>query len=156
MTILIKIMNKDLNHERLRDEIEFAGLPAQSGLLIAGFTRINNRLHESFASTQIISRASDPGGGPDITDSAAPGELRFDYVPDLTAPQQVTLDGILAAHDATKLSRDQQNKDSDLAAIAPLIANFQNWGSLNNPAKDNNHRQLTRLVARLLDSTQDL
>lgn len=149
-------MNKDMNFERLREEMSVAGLPTDFGALLAGFTNINNRLYEPFASTQVISTATDPAGGPDITDSAEPGELRFDYVPDLTGPQQATLDGVLAAHDATNLSTGQQNDDTDIVAIPALVSNFQNWGSLNAAAKDNNHRQLTRLVARLLDSSRDI
>ncbi len=156
MATLVKFMNKDMNFERLREEIIAAGLPSGFGALLAGFTRINGRLYEPFLTTQVISTASDPGGGPDITDSADPGELRFRFDPDLTGPQETTLDGVLTAHDATNLSTGQQNNDSDIAAIAPLVSNYQNWGSLNAAQKDNNHRQLTRLVARLLGGQQDL
>ncbi len=156
MTTLIKTMNKDMNFERFHEEMSVAGLPTDFGALLAGFNRISQRLYEPFLSTQIISRSTDPAGGPDITDSADPGELRFNFDPDLTAPQETTLDGVLTAHDATNLSTNQQNRDSDIAAIAPLVNNYQNWGTLSNPEKDNNHRQLTRLVARLLDSAQDL
>ena len=156
MATLVKIMNKDMNFERMREEMSVVGLPTGFGALLAGFTRINNRLHEPFLSPQIISRASDPGGGPDITDSADPGELRFRFDLVLTALQETTLDGVLTAHDATNLSTSQQSNDTDIAAIAPLVNNFQNWGSLTAAQKDNNHRQLTRLVARLLDGQQDL
>ena len=156
MGTLVKFMNKDMNHERLREELEVAGVPPQAGLLVAGFTRINSRLYEPFLTTQIISTATDPAGGPDITNSAQPGELRFDYTPDLTEPQETTLDGVLTVHDATNLSTGQQNDDTDIAAIAPLVDNYNNWGSLTLAQKDNNHRQLTRLVARLLDANQDL
>jgi len=156
MATLVKIANKDINFERLREEMDAAGLPAGFGALIAGFNSINNRLHQPFLTTQIISRASDPAGGPDITDSADPGELRFRFDPDLTAPQEATLDGLLTAHDATNLSTAQQNNDTDIAAIPPLVSNYNSWGSLTLAQKDNNHRQLTRLVARLLDGQQDL
>ena len=156
MATLIKFMNKDMNFERLREEIIAAGLPDGFGALLAGFNQVNRRLHEPFASRQVISRSSDPGGGPDITDSADPGELRFRHDPDLTGPQETTLDGVLTAHDATNLSTGQTNSDTDIAAIAPLVSNYQNWGSLTPAEKDNNHRQLTRLIARLLDGAQDL
>lgn len=156
MATLVKFMNKDLNFERLREEMSVAILPVSFGSLIAGFTQVNKRLYEPFLSTQVISSSTDPGGGLDITDSADPGELRFNFDPDLTAAQETTLDGVLTAHDATNLSTNQQNKDTDIAAIAPLVSNYQNWGSLTPAQKDNNQRQLTRLVARILDSAQDL
>ena len=70
--------------------------------------------------------------------------------------EDADLDAVLTLHDATQNSTGQDQKQEDQDAIAPLVSNYQNWGTLTVAQKDNNHRQLTRLVARLLDSTQQL
>lgn len=143
---IIKFYVKDFNPDRLHEELIVAGIEP-TGMRWSGFDHINSRLMEPFTATRVISTAT---GQPDVT--ADPGEFLFRYSSDPGS----SLDTVLTAHLATNLSTNQQNEDSDLAAIAPLINNFQNWGSLSATQKDNNHRQLTRLVARLLDSKQDV
>lgn len=156
MATLIKFMNKDLNFDRLRDEIIVAGLPSEFGLLIAGFTRVNKRLYEPFLTAQVISTASDPAGGPDITDSADPGELRFRHDPALSGPDEATLDGLLTAHDASLLSKSQQNSDNDITAKEQFVQTYQDWGTLTDTQKDNRTKELFRAVARLIDKTTDI
>jgi hypothetical protein len=150
METLVKFMTQDLNPERLKEEMAAAGVPAQ-GATLAGFTRINARLYQPFASTQVIATHT---GQPDTT--AEPGEikLKFDTAP--TAPQETTLDGLLVAHDATNLSSAQQNKDTDLAAIPALVNAWNNWDTFTPSQKDNANRQAQRLIARLLDGSQDI
>ena len=146
MADIVKFYAKDFNPDRLHDELIVAGIEP-TGMRWSGFDHINTRLMEPFTETRVISTST---GQPDVT--ADPGELLFRYPSDPGS----SLDTVLTAHLATNLSKDQQNEDSDISAIAPLVNNFQNWGSLSNAQKDNNQRQLTRLVARLLDSKQDI
>ncbi len=138
MTDYVKIVNKNFNQELLQEELIIASLAGGGGYW-AGFDKISQRIY-----------------APSTVHGHTLGELRFTFDPGLTVAQEETLDAILAAHDSTQLTAAQTNKDSDLSAIAPLKSNYQNWGTLDSAQKDNNHRQLTRLVARLLDSSQDL
>ena len=143
---IIKFVIKDINPDRLRDELTTAGILPE-GLLFAGFHRITNRLMEPFTETEVIATAT---GKPDVT--ADPGEFHFRYPSDPGA----ILDTVLVAHDATLLSKSQQNSDNDATAIPILVNRYQNWNTLTKEQKDNTLRQITRLVARLLDSAQDL
>ena len=154
--MLVKIANRDLNLPRLRQEIVEAGLPSGYGLLVAGFNRSNDVVghYVPFTVRSEIARRDGPDGP--IIDSADPGELRFRFDPDLTSPQEITLDGVLAAHDWTVLSTTQARKQEDRDAIPILVDRFKNWDSLNSSEKDSVLKQLTRLVARILDSSQDI
>ena len=146
MPKFVKFANKDLNPDRLRDELELAAILPEK-LLFAGFHVINDRLMEPFLTIEVIATHT---GQPDTT--AVPGELHFGYPSDPGA----TLDVLLAAHDATLLSKSQTNHDADVAAIPILVSRYKNWDTLTDPQKDSVLRQLTRLVARLLDSAEDL
>ena len=155
MATLVKIMNKDLNLPLFREEMVAAGVPVE-GATIAGFDYVGVGQYEPFTETRVISTHSDPAGGPDIEETAEPGELRFRFATVPTAPQEAIIDGVIAAHDATGQSTDQVQKQSDTAAIPILVDRWQNWDTLTNPQKDEVLKHLTRLVARLLDGTQQL
>ena len=150
MFVTIKFAIKNINLELLREELVAVSVPVQ-GLLMAGFHRLNARVYEPNAATQVIARAS---GRPDVT--AEPGELKFKNDPALTLDEEVALDAVLSAHDATNLSAGQRNDDTDSAAIPALVNAFRNWDTRTPAQKDNILRQLTRLVARLLDSSQNM
>ena len=147
--VVVKIANKNLNLPLLLDELRAAGL-TQEGLLVAGFQHEGNQRYRPFTVRMVIGKSGD------VEDFADPGELRFRFADPLSVAEDAALDAVLAAHDATQSSTDQQNKQSDQDAIAPLVSNYRNWATLTAAQKDNNARQVTRLVARLLDSTQDL
>lgn len=149
MADVTKFAVKNLNLPLLFVELQAVGL-AQSGLLVAGFEHTQNQRYRPFAVRTVIGRSGD------IVDSADPGELRFRFPNPLSTAEDTALDGVLAAHDATQKSSDQDNKQADADAVAPLVSNYRDWATLTAAQKDNNARQLTRLVARLLDSTQDL
>ena len=146
MLTIVKFVVKDLNPERLREELETAGILPE-GALFAGFDRISDRLMEPFSETRVIGRTT---GQPDRT--ADPGEIHLHYVGDPGS----ALDVVFSAHNATVLSTAQTNHDADAAAIPILVNRYQNWGALSDSQKDNVLKQLTRLVARLLDTAQDL
>lgn len=146
---VLKIANKNLNLSLLFDQLRAAGL-TQQGLLVAGFEHVGNQRYRPFAVRTVIGRSGD------VEDFADPGELRFRFADPLSGAEDAALDGVLAAHDATQTSSDQDNKRADQDAIDPLVANYRDWATLSAAQKDNNARQVTRLVARLLDSTQDL
>ena len=150
MVVVVKFSDRNMNPGRLRDELEFAGI-LPTGVKWAGFDSRSNRLAEPFTETRVIATST---GAPDTT--ADPGELHLRYVDPLTALEDDALDQILLDHDHLQLSRAQQNDDADTNAVPALINAYQNWGSLNAAAKDNVLRQLTRLVARLQDGSQDV
>lgn len=155
MVTLIKIMNKDLNFSLFQQEYSALGLSPLS-LLLAGFTRVPKGNYEPFASRQVISSASDPGGGPDITDSADPGELRFKFEVALTGPEEASLDAFLTAHNATQQSDAQINEARDITAKDQFIQTFQDWDTLTAVQKDNRTQELFRAVARLIDKTTNI
>ncbi len=155
MVTLVKIMNKDLNLPLLREEMVAAGVPVE-GATIAGFDYVGGGQYIPFTETRVISTHSDPAGGPDIEGTADPGELRFRFATVPTAPQEAIIDGVLTAHDATGQSTDQVQRQSDKDAIPILVDRWQSWGTLNNAQKDDVLKNLTRLVARLLDGSQQM
>ncbi len=150
MVVIIKFVVKDFNPDRLDNELEDQSL-RPDGMKWAGFDRINNRLAEPFTERRVISTST---GQPD--QFGEPGELHFRYPIALTSGQEANLDQLLADHDATLLSRSQTNNKTDEDAIAPLINAYKNWGTQTPAEKDNVLRQLARIVARILDSSQDV
>ena len=135
---MVKNFVKDFNQELLHEEMSAAGLLG-GGLLWAGFERLNSRIYT-------------PSG----VHGHTPGDMEFTYEPPLTAPQETTLDGILAAHDSTGLSTGQTNKDQDVIDAAQFVDTFQTWDTLTNAQQLNRTKHLFRVVARLIDSTTDI
>lgn len=154
MAQLIKFAVKDLNAALLKQQHDALGLPP-GGLLFAGFTAQGNALHTPNATRQVIARRTNPAGG-DFEDEADPGELRYNFEPPLDAGQETILDGLLAAHDGSQLSDLQIAKQADVAAKDILIDRFQNWDSLDAAQKDAVLKNLTRLVARVIDRTASI
>ena len=149
MADVTKFAVKRINLPLLFEQLQATGL-GQPGLLMAGFKAIQQQRYDPLAARAEIGRSGN------VSDFAEPGEMRFRFPAPLTSGEDTDLDNLLAAHDATQNSTGQSQKQEDDDAIAPLVSNYQNWGTLTAAQKDNNHRQLTRLVARLLDSTQQL
>jgi len=138
MAVLIKNVVKDFNRELLHEEMDAASLIGAS-LLWAGFTRLNKRVYT-----------------PSAAHGFTAGDLHFTYEPPLTAPQEATLDGILAAHDHTGTSTFQAHKDTDEQDRQDFVQTFNDWPTLTVAQQLNRTRRLFRVVARLLDSTTDL
>ena len=149
MADVTKFAVKRINLPLLFEQLQATGL-GQPGLLMAGFKNIQRQRYDPLAVRTEVGRSGD------VPDFADPGELRFRFPAPLSSGEDTDLDNLLAAHDATQNSTGQQQKQDDDDAIPALVNNYQNWGTLTAAQKDNNHRQLTRLVARLLDSTQQL
>ncbi len=149
MADVTKFAIKRINLPLLLDELQAVGL-GSPGLLMAGFQSIQRQRYDPLAVRTEIGRSGD------TVDFADPGELRFQFRDPLSIAQDADLDAALLAHDATQNSTGQQQKQDDQDAVPALVSNYQNWGTLTDAQKDNNHKQLTRLVARLLDSTQTL
>jgi len=91
-----------------------------------------------------------------VETTAEPGEMKWSFAGDLTAPQEAALDAILVAHDSNEKSAGQLRQQQDSDASRAFRDNFNDWGSLNPQQKDANAKQLTRFMARLLDSTTDV
>lgn len=153
MATVIKVANKNINLDRLAEELEAAGIPME-GLLLAGFHRVGLNTYEPNAARQVIARRSSPDGN--IEDEADPGELRFRFPADLSADQVTTLDPVLAAHDPAVLSVGQRNIKADEDAVPLLATAYQDWDSLTPPQKDDALRLVVRSVARALDGSIDL
>jgi hypothetical protein len=137
MAALIKIVNKDINRDRLNEELDAAGLLV--GITWTGFDRLNRRIMT-----------------PSTVHGFTAGELRFKYEPPISAGQEATLDGILAAHDSAQRSTLQIAGDQDEIDRQAFITTFNEWDTLNNTQKVNRIKHLFRVVARLVDSTTDL
>ena len=155
MTVYIKTHVKNFNGELLAEQVK-PGLP-QARLLWAGFQLTNNRrsLYVPNAGTKVISSSTQPDGST-VEITAEPGEMKWSFAGDLTAPQEAALDAILVAHDSNDKSagqiRSQQNNDASRA----FRDIFNDWDSLNPQQKDANAKNLTRFMARLLDSSTDV
>jgi len=138
MARLIKNVVKNFNQERLHEEMLAQNLVG-GGLLWAGFERLNRRVYS-----------------PSNVHGHTPGDLHFKYEPELTPGQEATLDGILAAHDATQRSTFQRHKDTDEQDRQDFIDTFNDWPTLTVAQQLNRTRRLFRVVARLIDATTDL
>jgi len=138
MAALVKNVVKDFNQERLHEEMAAQGLTG-GGLLWAGFERLNRRVYT-----------------PSNAHGHTPGDMHFKYDPELTAPQETTLDAILAAHDHTQVSKFQGHRDTDEQDRQDFVQTFNDWPGLTLAQQLTRTRRLFRVVARLLDSQTDL
>ena len=149
MADVTKFAVKNLNLPLLLEQIVTAGL-TQRGLLLAGFLNTASDQYTPLAARTEIGRSGN------VSDFADPGELRFTFGRALTPAEDTALDGVLTAHVSTVRTTDQQNKQTDRDSVDPFVANHRNWNTLTDVEKDDNAREVTRAVARLLDSSQDL
>lgn len=151
MATVIKIANKNINLDRLREELEAAGIPFV-GAWMGGFHPVGLNVYEPNASTQVVATAT---GRPDVT--ADPGEIRLKFsVDQLTPAQEVTVDSVLSAHDHTLLSVGQAHLKADEDSVPAFIDAYNNWASLTPPEKDSVLREMVRAVARRIDDSIDL
>lgn len=157
MAALVKIVGKDFNPDRLREDLEgagFAGLLTGQGW--AGFARISRRRYTPNAGPRIVGRTVINGAVSE--DTAQPGELRFQSSRDLTPAEDAALDAALAAHDANMLSAEQVREDqdeTDLTALlqtdrATYIAHLQNWSGYGNAQKFAAAEDMFRIVGKIL------
>ncbi len=144
----VKDFNRDLLHEQIR------GILPEANILWAGFNLRDRRfsLYGPNAGTKVVSSHSQPDGST-VEVTAEPGEMKWRFPHDLTPDQEVSFDAILAAHDATEKSSGQLQEEREKTAAAAFKSNAENWDSLTSEQKDNNARQLTRFMARVLDGT---
>ena len=107
MVIIVRVVVKEFNSELLREELVALGLPMPK---FKGFESSGSAgFYTPNAARRVIARRTSQGG-PDITDSANPGELRFSLDSPLTSRQESDLDGVLAAHDSTQRTAEQTSK----------------------------------------------
>ena len=116
MALLTRTLLKDFNSDRLREEVETAGLPSLS-FSMRGFEQIGARLYTPAAVRRRVGYSSSTGD-----DFADPGELHIAPPRDLTVPETVTLDATLTAHNAALLSTEQARQDQDETDVATLLA----------------------------------
>lgn len=155
MSTYIKTHVKNFNGDLLSEQVS-DGLP-EARLLWAGFTMTSNRrtLYEPNAGTKVIASNTQPDGSV-VETTAEPGEMKWSFAGDLTAPQEAMLDSILTAHDATQKSSAQIWEQEKGNAANAFRDNFNDWGSLNPQQKDANAKQLTRFMSRLLNRSTDI
>lgn len=155
MSTYYRTLVKDFNGELLHEQV--LGILPEARILWAGF-RLNDHqfsLYGPNAGTKVISSQSQPDGST-VEITAEPGEMKWRFPHDLTPDQEASFDSILNAHDSTQKSIGQQRKQNEIDAAVAFKRNFDNWGSLSSAQRDNNLRQLTRFMARLLDDSTDV
>ncbi len=148
MVTTIKIANKNINLELLFEELGIA-VPATSfGLLMAGFHKLNTRVYEPNATTQVIATST---GQPD--DTADPGELRFKHSVVLTAPAEAALDATLTAHDGSQTTAEQDRQDLDNTEAAQLLLDFNIFDGMTELQRLVVYKRMLRAIVRLLLSS---
>ena len=154
MSTYTRTLVKDFNGELLHEQV--LGIVPEARILWAGFNIRDRRfsLYGPNAGTKVIASHSQPDGTT-VDTTAEPGEMKWTFPHDLTPDQEVSFDAILTAHDATGRSAGQQQEQRERDAGLAFKNNFDNWDSLTSTQKDNNAKQLTRFMARVLDGTID-
>ncbi|HEY6965887.1 MAG TPA: hypothetical protein VI229_00335 [Burkholderiales bacterium] len=81
----------------------------------------------------------------------APGECWFVFDPALSGPQIVTLDALIAAHDATATTARQAAEDADVEALNEMDAFLAGgaWNTRTNLEQNQHMHNLTRMVLRI-------
>lgn len=121
MPTLVKTASKDFNPDRLREELEAAGLAAVvTSMGWAGFVKAAPRLYTPAATRRVV--ATSVSNGERTEDVADPGELRFFTTRDLTGAEDASLTTVLTAHVATQRSAEQVRQDQDEADLDALLA----------------------------------
>jgi len=131
---------KNFNRDLLTEELSASPLPFLKAHPY-GFDRINRYEGAPRTEDRIVSRVRQPDGSY-VEDRAAPGEIRFEFSSALRAAQDTQLDNLIAAHDSTQRTAEQNREGRDEADMDWLIANYPNVDTLNNA-------QLCRFVKRL-------
>jgi hypothetical protein len=138
---VLKNFNRDLLAEELVASLPFLGLQ------MYGFDRINEFEGAPRTEPRKISRVRQSDGSYS-EDWAQPGEIRFQFSADLSAGEDTDLDSILAAHDSTQRTLEQQRVEQDASDWDTLVAQFPSWDSFNNTQRNNFMKLLARAVIR--------
>jgi hypothetical protein len=157
MAVVIIVKSKNFNPDRLREELETAGLVALlTGISWAGFERATPRSYVPAAARRIVGRYV--SNGVTTIDEADPGELRFSTTRDLSPAEATTLSGAVDAHDAARLSAEQGRQDQDETDLDALLAteraafltNLQDWDGMNSTAKMAAAKQNFQIIGKVL------
>jgi hypothetical protein len=136
MATTVRVFVKDFNDDKLQEDL--VSLPIQ-GITWVGFIRSGERLHTPFPeASRVVGRSSADGD-----DIALRGELRFISPEPLTAPQNTSLDAILAAHNSATLTAEQVRQNQDNTDLDALLAtdrpaylnHIQSWDGLSTANK---------------------
>lgn len=152
MSTYLRTHLKDFNGELLHEQV--LGILPEARILWAGFNLNDNELslYVPNSGTKVIASQSQPDGSV-VETTAEPGEMKWRFPNDLTPDQEVSFDAILDNHDATQKSRGQRRTRENKTAALMFKNNANNWDLLTSAQKENNARQLTRFMARVLDGT---
>ncbi len=142
----VRTILKNFNRDLLTEELSASALSFIQ-LELSGFERINRFVGAPTTEPRQVSRIRQPDGSY-VTDFAQPGEIRFEFSAALTAVQGPALDGLLAVHDATQRTSEQQRIKQDNADLDALIANFPNFDGFNNAQFRNFVKVLARSYIR--------
>jgi hypothetical protein len=114
---------KSFNPAKLSEEVVTANLPMSPTRqpYLRGFDRVTSREFAPSADDPKLVGTS-TSGGVTTEDWAASGELRFDFATAPTAQELIDLDNLLAAHDYTSLTAEQQREDQDDLELAEILA----------------------------------
>jgi len=155
MQILIKTLSRNFNRQLLRREIK-QQFPAKFKVIDLGGFEVDESL---FTTGSIIpKRIVKPRTAPhtvsktlDSEDIYQPAELRIRFEPDLTAPEQTTLDSLLASHDELQTTPRQNAEDTDDTTLDDIDAflNGQPFNARNNPDQNQHIRDIDRMILRI-------
>jgi hypothetical protein len=139
MATEVKTVLKNFNRDLLFEELQASALPFIA-VHLYGFDRLGF-IAVPRAEQRLI---TGDGNNPQNNDYAQPGELRFEVTTALTGAESTTLDGLLAAHDSTQRTAEQQRLDQDTNDMDTLVANFPNFDTFS----DAQFRSFVKVLAR--------
>ena len=146
MPNIVRTVLKNFNRDLLIEAVSASALPFLQ-LELSGFERLNRFVGTPVTEPKQVSKIRQPDGSY-VTDLAQSGEIRFQFVTELTVAEGSALDGILSAHDSTQRTVEQQRINQDKADLDALVANFPNFDSFNNTQRNNFLKVLARVVLR--------
>ncbi len=119
MTSEIRIVLKNFNRDLLIEELSASALPFILANLY-GFERINRFVGAPRTEARAI--VTDHGV---VTDQAEPGEIRFEFATDLTTAEDAALDALLASHNSTQRTAEQNRETKDESDVDFAITQWQ-------------------------------
>lgn len=144
MVYTYKIVNKNINLEKLTEEMVAAGF-TNFGFLMAGFNKLSNRIYQPNTAQKVIATST---GKPD--DLADVGEIRFRSENLLSGQEESDLEAVYTIHDYTKLTAEQIRVDVDLLDIDQLLIDFGDFDGMNTAQINAVIKRALRVLVRQL------
>ncbi len=134
---------KDYNRDLVTEELVASALPFET-IFLAGFVRLGDFRGTPAPGPRVITDDKVAN----VQDIAQPGEIRFVFTTALTVGEAAALDTLLANHDSTVHTADQDRRNQDQTDLDTLETNFPNWDTFTAGQKDAFLKTLSRVVIR--------